>query len=176
MATFPSISFQLAASSTTPHAGAPVMCIPPHQYFSCRVPAANVYCVGVFKDSQDVIGANLLENFMVVFQYSPLESGSRGRPVIVRPWSMLTGNAAAMAASAVDIGSVPRWMPCCLRAQLQWMEDMDFDNCRGGRDCGVGCSLFRRILRRDATNYTKLEKPSGHTVVTHPGHPAHRDS
>ena len=39
----------------------------------------------------------------------------------------------------------------------------------GRCDCGVGILIFRRILRRDATKYTKLEKPSGHTVVTHPG-------
>ena len=79
------------------------MCIPPHQYFFLSGAAASVYCVGVFKDSQDVIGANLLENFMAVFQYSPSRLGIARAPCD-RASAHLTGNAAAMTASAADIG------------------------------------------------------------------------
>jgi len=72
MNTFPSITMQFQESD---NAALINMCVPADQYFFLSGPKANVYCGGIFKDSQDVIGANLLANFLVIFQESPSRMG-----------------------------------------------------------------------------------------------------
>jgi hypothetical protein len=67
LSTFPSITFKYQKSDG--QAGEMLsMCVPAEQYFFLSGAAANVYCGGIFKDAQNVIGANLLANFLVVFK------------------------------------------------------------------------------------------------------------
>ena len=78
MSTFPSLTFQMQESDSPAAAadGSPVnMCVPATQYFFLSGAKANVYCGGIFSDAQDVIGANLLANFLVVFQEQPQRMG-----------------------------------------------------------------------------------------------------
>ena len=77
MATFPSITFQFQQSDAESSDENKMvnMCVPADQYFFLSGPKANVYCGGIFRDSQDVIGANLLANFLVVFQETPQRMG-----------------------------------------------------------------------------------------------------
>ena len=72
MDTFPILQFQLDQFN---HSAPIDMKIPPHQYFFLSGPFSNVYCIGIFLDMQNVIGANLLENFLIVFKDSPSHMG-----------------------------------------------------------------------------------------------------
>lgn len=71
MSTFPSVTFKMKASG----GGELDMCVPATQYFFLSGAKANVWCGGIFRDAQDVIGANLVANFLVVFQENPQRMG-----------------------------------------------------------------------------------------------------
>ena len=73
MSTFPSITFRYRHSDSGQNMVN--MSIPAEQYFFLSGVRASVYCIGIFKDAQDIIGANLLANFLIVFQESPQRIG-----------------------------------------------------------------------------------------------------
>ena len=74
MSTFPSITFRYQRSDSA--VGNLVkMSVPAEQYFFLSGIRASVYCIGIFKDAQDIIGANLLANFLIVFQETPRRLG-----------------------------------------------------------------------------------------------------
>ena len=62
---FPDITFQIQQSNST----TPInMRISPDRYFFISVPDAKIYCIGILEDHLNVIGANLLSNFLIVLQ------------------------------------------------------------------------------------------------------------
>jgi hypothetical protein len=65
IATYPPIEFELAGGFQA--------CIPPEQYFFLS--DNNIHCVGINSDPQDVIGANLMADFDVVFDQQSLRMG-----------------------------------------------------------------------------------------------------
>jgi hypothetical protein len=72
MKSFPNLTFQIPNSENDN----PVSIVfEPEQYFFLSGPFSNVYCIGIFRDLQNVIGANLLENFLVVFEDNPARMG-----------------------------------------------------------------------------------------------------
>lgn len=68
MKSFPNITFEIPVVNGTNYLS---MSFSPEQYFFLSGEHSNVYCVGIFKDMMNVIGANLLENFLIVFQENP---------------------------------------------------------------------------------------------------------
>lgn len=64
-AAFPDIVYQIQQTNESRYIE---MHFAPDQYFFLSNIAEKIYCVGIFKDSMNVIGANLLENHMFVFR------------------------------------------------------------------------------------------------------------
>lgn len=71
MATFPPIEFHLQGAKGQ---SGPMVCITPSQYFF--VSDNGIHCIGINSDAQNVIGANLMENFNVVFDQNKLQMGT----------------------------------------------------------------------------------------------------
>ena len=65
LSTYPSISFKLEGLE----GDAVEVCVPPEQYFFLSTSHPTMYCVGFFKDSDFVFGANLMSNFNVLFDH-----------------------------------------------------------------------------------------------------------
>ena len=65
MATYPPIELHLQGGAS--------VCIPPSQYFFMS--DNGIHCIGINSDAQNVIGANLMQNFNVVFDQNKLQMG-----------------------------------------------------------------------------------------------------
>ena len=105
MSTFPSITFRYLRSDSGQNMVN--MSVPAEQYFFLSGVRASVYCIGIFKDAQDIIGANLLANFLIVFQETPQRIGlaraqcDRKLPVVIAPVVIAIDNGSSISHSSI---------------------------------------------------------------------------